>query len=119
TGLMRCTGPESLCPLQGAQLERASLPQETFVVTLLQLAFDLLDRVQSDTNHDQDARPSEREVLARSGHRKREDRDHGDETQIERTGRGQTVEHETEVLGRRPARTDARNEPTVLLHVVG
>ncbi|MFC4121399.1 hypothetical protein, partial [Nonomuraea zeae] len=38
--------PVSSYPLRGARPERDALPQETFVVTLLQLALDLLNRVQ-------------------------------------------------------------------------
>src|SRR5689334_24324539 len=40
-----------------------SSPEEAFVVALHQLALDLLDRLQTDANDDQDGRATEREVL--------------------------------------------------------
>ena len=57
--------PGSPCPPRGADAGRAALPQEPFVVALLQLALDLLHGVQADADHDQDAGAAEREVLVR------------------------------------------------------
>ena len=37
--------------------------QEPFVAALLQLALDLLDRVQAGTDHDEQAHPAEREEV--------------------------------------------------------
>src|SRR4051794_7855345 len=43
----------------------ASSAQESFVVALLQLALDLLHRVECDAHHDEDRGAAEREVLVR------------------------------------------------------
>src|SRR3954453_6194385 len=62
----------------------ASSAQESFVVALLQLALDLLHRVERDTHHEQDRRATERELLVRVDEHERDQGDQGDQTEVER-----------------------------------
>ena len=49
----------------------------------------------------------------------RDERQQGDEAEVERAGQRDAGEHVVEVLGRRATGTDAGDEAAVLLHVVG
>src|SRR3954469_6405686 len=93
--------------------------QEPFVVALLELALDLLHRVEGDADHDQDRRASEREVLVRVHQRDGDERDQRDETEVQRTWQRDTGQDVLEVLLGRLARPDPGDEAAVLLHVVG
>ena len=94
-------------------------PQQPLVVALLQLGVDLLDRLETDADDDQDRAPPNGKfwfaptaASAMSGSRAMKPR------YIE-PGQRDAGEHVVEVLGRRPTGTDAGDEPAVLLHVVG
>src|SRR3954471_2432327 len=96
----------------------ASSAQESFVVALLELALDLFHRVEGDADHDQDRGATEGEVLVGADQHEGDQRDHGDQTEVQRAGQrdaGQDVEQV--VLGRLP-RPDPGDEAAVLLHVV-
>src|SRR5690606_10432984 len=93
--------------------------QKTFVVSLLEVTLDLLHSVQPDTDHYQDADAAEREVRRSPGGPQGHHRQQRDHTQVQRTGRRQPGEDVVQVLGGRTSRTNTRDEPTVLLHVVG
>src|SRR4051794_32203206 len=60
--------------------------QESFVVALLQLALDLLHRVQRDTHHDQDRGAAEGEVLVGVEEDQRDQRDERHASEVQRTG---------------------------------
>src|SRR6266536_2741440 len=95
------------------------LAQEAFVVALHQLALDLLHRVEGDADHVQHGGATEREVLVvAAGDREEEVRQDGNDAQVDRAGKGDTRQHELQVLGGGPARPDAGDEAAVLLHVV-
>src|SRR3954468_6175269 len=71
-GILKCSAmnlawvplPAPGGPISTSLIDRGSASsEESFVVALLQLALDLLHRVQGDTDHDQDRRAAEGEVL--------------------------------------------------------
>src|SRR3954471_16876797 len=93
--------------------------QESFVVALLELALDLLHRVQRDAHHDQDRRAAEREVLVGPDDRDGDERDQGDQAEVQRPGQRDAGQDVVEVLLSRLARPDPGDEVSVLLHVVG
>ncbi|MPM25860.1 hypothetical protein SDC9_72360 [bioreactor metagenome] len=86
---------------------------------LLELGFDLFDGVQTDADDDQQRGAAEREVLVGLEQDERHRRDQRDQRQVDRPGRGQPAEDVRQVLLRRGPGPDARDEPAVLLHVVG
>ena len=81
-------------------------------MALLKLALDLLHGLKPHTHDDQDARPAEREVLIGVEHDKRDRRHQRDQTQIQRTGPRDAVQHVTQILSSgRPARIPGMNPP--------
>src|SRR6056297_1057647 len=95
------------------------LAQEAFVISLLQLRFDLFDGVQTDAHHDQQAGATEDEVLRNAQATEGEYRQHGDQAQVERTRGGQSSQDVVQVVRSRLSSANAGDEPAVLLHVVG
>src|SRR6187200_1325946 len=93
--------------------------QESFVVALLELALDLLHRVERNAHHDQDGRATEREVLVRADDGDGDQRDQGDQGEVERAWQRDAGQDVVEVLLSRLARPDPGDEAAVLLHVVG
>src|SRR4051812_17097108 len=67
----------------GPMMMRRMSAEESFVVPLLELALDLLHRVERDTHHDEDGRAAEREVLVRVDHREGDQRDQRDQTEVQ------------------------------------
>src|SRR3954471_24167549 len=92
--------------------------QESFVVALLELALDLLHRVERDAHHDQDRRATEREVLVRVDEHEGDERDQGDETEVQRARQRDAGQDVGQVVLGRLARPDPGDEAAVLLHVV-
>src|SRR5690606_29636680 len=101
-----------------ARRGRFASAEEPFVIALLELALDLPHRLKTDTHDDQDAGPAEREVLVRPETSQRHCRHERDQAQIQRTRPGDPVEYVAQVLSGRSASPDARDEATILLHVV-
>src|SRR5687768_147383 len=101
--------------------DRPTLTQETVVLALHELALDLLDGVEAHSDHDQHSGAPEGEVLVltRAGDAEEEVRQHGDDAEVQRTGQRDAGKDVLQVLGRRPARADARDEPAEPLHLVG
>src|SRR3954465_5526599 len=93
--------------------------QESFVVALLELALDLLHRVQRHAHHDEDRGATEREVLVRVDEHERDQRDQGDQTEVERARQRDAGQDVGQVVLGRLARPDPGDEAAVLLHVVG
>src|SRR6187200_2788683 len=60
--------------------------QESFVVALLQLALDLLHRVQRDADHDEDRGAAEGEVLVGVDEDQRDQRDERHEPEVQSPG---------------------------------
>ena len=80
---------------------------------------DLLHGLQADAHDDEDARPAEREVLVRASEAcQRHRRDKSNQTQVQRARPSDSVEHVAQILGSRTTSPDARDEATILLHVV-
>src|SRR3954454_11295852 len=98
---------------------RGSSAQESFVVPLLELALDLLHRVERDADHDQDGRATEREVLVRVHQGEGDQRDERDQPEVERARQRDAGQDVVEVLLSRLAGPDPGDEASVLLHVVG
>src|SRR5271166_6010482 len=96
---------------------RARLLQESLVAAHHQLRLELLHRFQRHADHDQDRGAAEVELLmgAREQDR-RECRDSGEE---QGAREGEAGEDPVQEFGRRPSRAHARDEPAVLLQVVG
>src|SRR3954452_9843829 len=92
------------------------LLQEAFVVTHHELRLELLDRVERDADHDQDRGAAEEEVGRGLVDEDRRERRHG--SQVESPWERQPGEDAIEILGRWPARSHPRYEPTVFLEVV-
>src|ERR1700749_3187470 len=92
--------------------------QEPFVVALLQLALDLFHRVERDAHHDQDGGTAEREVLVGADQDERDQRDQGDETEVQSTWQRDAGQDVGQVVLGRLARPDPGDEAAVLLHVV-
>src|SRR4051812_5285416 len=97
----------------------ASSAQESFVVALLELALDLFHRVEGDADHDQDRRAAEGEALVRVDDDECDQRDQGDETEVERARQRDAGQDVGQVVLGRLARPDPGDEAAVLLHVVG
>src|SRR3954447_26891979 len=96
-----------------------SSAQESFVVALLELALDLLHRIERDTHHDEDRGATERESLVRVDEHERDQRDEGDQTEVERARQRDAGQDVGQVVLGRLARPDPGDEAAVLLHVVG
>src|SRR6187401_3223718 len=96
----------------------ASSAQESFVVALLKLALDLLHRVECDAHHDEDRGAAKREVLVRVDEHERDQRDQGDQTEVERARQRDAGQDVGQVVLGRLARPDPGDEAAVLLHVV-
>src|SRR5690348_11787792 len=78
------------------------LAQETFVVALHELAFDLLHRIEAHAHHDQHRGTAEREVLrVTAGDGEEEVGQHGDDAQVQRARQGDARQDELQVLGGR------------------
>src|SRR6478672_2939672 len=97
---------------------RGGSTQESFVVSLLELALDLLHRVQRDAHHDEDGGATEREVLVRVDEDERDQRDQRDQTEVQRTRQRYAGQDVGQVVLGRLARPDPGDEAAVLLHVV-
>src|SRR5919107_4311791 len=83
--------------------DRSASPEEPLVVALLELALDLLHRVEGDADHDEDRGAAEREVLVRVDERQRDQRDERNQTEVERARQGDTGQNVGQVvLGRLP-----------------
>src|SRR6266550_6900995 len=120
TRTTRTSTASSFIGLISLRISRIALTQEPFVVTLHQLALDLLHGVQSHTDHDQHRGPAEWEVLVVTArYRKEEVRQNSHDTEVQGPGQCDPGQHELQVLGGRAARPDTWNEPAVLLHVIG
>src|SRR5690348_12400890 len=91
--------------------------QESFVVSLLELALDLLHRVEGDADHDQQGGTAEREVLAGVDQGQGCEGDQRDQAQVERAGQRDAGQDVVEVLLGRLACPDPGDEASVLLHV--
>src|SRR3954452_17805574 len=100
-------------------LQSVSSAQESFVVALLELALDLLHRVERDAHHDEDRRASEREALVRVDDDECDQRDQGNQTEVERARQRDAGQDVGQVVLGRLARPDPGDEAAVLLHVVG
>src|SRR3954464_13250456 len=99
------------------------LPEEALVVAQHQLALDLFRGVETHADEDEDRGSAERERLVVAGaaarqELQRNDRKDRDSGEIQGAGQGDPGEHVFEVLGGRPPRSDAGDEPAVLPHVV-
>src|SRR5580693_368316 len=105
----------SLMPASGS---RFPLAQETPVGVLLELALDLLDGVQPDADHDQQADAAELQVLAEPDLIQGYQREHRHQGQVDRARRGEPVEHVPKVGGGGRTRPDAGDEAAVLPDVV-
>src|SRR3954453_5207775 len=92
--------------------------EESFVVALLQLALDLLHRVQRDADHDEDRGAAEGEVLVGVDEDQGDQRDERHEPQVHRTGERDAGQDVGQVVLGRLARPDPGDEAAVLLHVV-
>src|SRR6476469_383054 len=92
--------------------------EEPFVVTLLQLRLDLLDRLEAHTDDDEDRGATEREVLVGAHEDESHERDERDDGEVEGTRHGDSGQDVVEVLGRGSPGPDTRDESAVLLHVV-
>src|SRR3954453_13578312 len=92
--------------------------QESFVVALLELGLDLLHGVERDTDHDQQRGAAEREVLVGLNPDERDQRDQGQQTQVQSAGQRDAGEDVVEVRLGRLSRPDPGDETAVLLHVV-
>src|SRR5689334_6262277 len=92
--------------------------QEPFVVPLLELRLDLFHGLQSDPDDDEDRRAAEGEVLIGLHQDERDQRNQGDQSEIQRARGDDPDEHVVEVLSGGTARANARDEATVLLHVL-
>lgn len=84
----------------------------------MELGLHLLHRVKTDADHDEQARPAEREVLVRAEQDDGQRRDERDERQVEGAGGGQPAQDVRQVVLGGLAGSDARDEAAVLAHVV-
>src|SRR5215208_5419591 len=100
-----------------SSLKARTLLQEALVVAHHQLGLELLHRVQGDADDDQQRGSAEEEVGA--GLVYEDGWQRGDGRQVERARKGQASQDAIEELRRRAARPHPRNEPAVLLEVVG
>src|SRR3954453_430469 len=95
------------------------LPEGALVVTQHPLALDLLRGVETHADKDEHGRAAEREGLPRAGaaagqEGDRDDRQHGDRGEVERTRQGDARQHVLEVFRGRPSRPDPGYEAAVL-----
>src|SRR5699024_12781066 len=95
-----------------------SLAQQPFVMALFHLCVDLFDRVQGYTNHDQNRGATEREVLIGADQHKGNQRDHGDQPQIQGSYEGDTGDNVFQVLHGWATSTNPRDKPTLTFHVI-
>src|SRR6185437_14073018 len=102
----------------GADQHDTHLAQEPFVVVLLQLALDLLDRLQAYAHDDQDRGTAEGELAACVELSQGDHGDDRDQRQVHRAGPGDPGQDVVQIFGGRLARADARDEAAVLLHIV-
>src|SRR3954469_1487980 len=130
-GIPRCAEMNWACvpfpapggPTRTRRITAPPLAEEALVVAQHQLALDLLGGVETHTDEDEHGRAAEREGLAGAGaaagkEGQRDDRQDGDGRQVERTRQRDPRQDVLEVLRRRTARSDARDEAAVLAHVV-
>ena len=117
--LPRSRGPQKDDHAHVDRGERGSSADEPFVVPHHELGFDLLHRFDHDGHHDEQARATEAErAEVRQGRRDHlwRDRDDGQE----QGARERDAAHDPrEVVLRRPAGADARDEPAVLAQLFG
>src|SRR4051794_14143911 len=92
--------------------------QEPFVVALLELALDLFDGVERDADHDQDRGAAEGEVLVGADQDEGDQRDQGDQTEVQRSWQRDPGQDVGQVVLGRLAGPDPGDEAAVLLHVV-
>src|SRR4029079_1561338 len=125
-GILKCSATNfAWVPLPapgGPMISRriwSSLAEEPFVVPLLELALDLLHGVEGHADHDEDRRASEREALVRVDDHECDQRDEGDQTEVERARQRDAGQDVGQVVLGRLARPDPGDEAAVLLHVVG
>src|SRR4051795_3584686 len=130
-GIPRCAEMNWACvpfpapggPTRTRRITAPPLAEEALVVAQHQLALDLLGGVETHTDEDEHGGAAERERLAGAGaaageEGQRNDRQDGDRGEVERAGQRDPREDVLEVLRRRAARSDARDEAAVLAHVV-
>src|SRR5690242_13842480 len=130
-GIPRCAEMNWACvplpapggPTRTRRITAPPLAEEALVVAQHQLALDLLGGVETHTDEDEHGGATERERLARAGaaagqEGQRDDRQHGDRGQVERSGQRDPRQDVLEVLRGRPSRADTRDEAAVLAHVV-
>src|SRR5690349_11179109 len=103
---------------EGGATCRNPSSQESFVVALLQLALDLLHRVQRDADHDEDRGAAEGEVLVGVDEDQRDQRDERHEPEVQSPGERDAGQDVGQVVLGRLARPDPGDEAAVLLHVV-
>ena len=86
---------------------------------LLQLSVDLLHRLQTNADDNEERRAAEGHLRTRQLQRDdRQGRQEGDDHQVQRAGRRDSVDHIAQVLSRGTARAIPGDEASVLLHVV-
>src|SRR3954463_692823 len=130
-GIPRCAEMNWACvpfpapggPTRTRRITAPPLAEEALVVAQHQLALDLLGGVETHTDEDEHGGAAERERLAGAcaaawQERQRDDRQGGDRRPGERPGEREPRQDVLEVLRRRTARSDARDEAAVLAHVV-
>src|SRR3954463_10482829 len=110
-------------PTRTRRITAPPLAEEALVVAQHQLALDLLGGVETHTDEDEHGGAAERERLAGAcgaawQECQRDDRQRGARRQVERPGQRDPRQDVLEVLRRRTARSDARDEAAVLAHVV-
>src|SRR5699024_7189025 len=118
----RAAGPGCPCRHREVRGELVSF-EESFVVSLHHLRFDLLDRGQCHGHENQNRGTTERHAaaggLGRVHSQVNEDiGQHRNDTQVQGAHDQKAVHDVAEVLGGRATRADTRDEATVLLHVV-
>src|SRR5690606_3715889 len=107
-GRRRRGRPACPCRRRGGPGESVASAEEPFVVVLLELGLDLLDRLQTDADDDDDRRTSEREVRHLQGV-EGDERDERQPGEVERARGRDPVEHVLEVLRGGATRPDARD----------
>src|SRR5687768_6487001 len=80
------------------------------------MGFDLLSRIESDTNHNEQRRSSEVEWHVQLINEKL--RDHTHNGQINGSGKGDARQHRIDIVRGPLTRPDPWNETAVLLHIV-
>src|SRR4051794_29255039 len=109
-------------PTRTRRITAPPLAEEALVVTQHQLALDLLRGVEANADEDEDGRAAEGEGLAGTGaaagkEGQRDDRQDSDRCEVERSRQRDPRQDVLEVLRRRSARSNARDEAAVLTHV--